>query len=1404
MALSRAGKKRVMLVVAVLACAGLAFGAYGFRKMQLARNLASWRNQGLSAYEKGDLEAAIPPLSKYVTHDTTDEETLLAFADARRQIPLDNAAHLKQAISLTQIALNLDPQSLRARTMLLDLYRAIGYSTEARDAARAVLELDPSNRTAHETMIQSFFAAGRTDDAAQAALAMAKAIPNDIDVQRASLEYLIAADTPMDELKAFVDAQKESFADTLGFAIMQLQLSALELSSATPTSKDIDEKIASIKKQLADAAQIQATDAKQVKDLMRFYDVFEPDQAESVLASYMQSDSPLAQPLTLYAAMRHFKHNDIDAAAKVIAERTDDLSKASSQALFWLAMGHGKQAQDAAATLHNRTDADSQPWAALHDAFHAIDNHEPSQAIEVLSQPQAITDDDLQRLYDYATARAKMALGESAHAVSMLKAIVASDPTWYIAKMSLARAYLSLDRPLEARQLLRELGNVISVDPALLLNTEVAIDQNHLDRPNPTSRNSFDMLSALRKEHPDDPSLMVWTARAALATGHTDDALSLTDTLLKSKLPDDTQPVVMLAHEIRSIDATRAENLLTRVLEQHATPLAVFEQAKMAYRNQGAQAGRAILDNAIAKASDDDKPMFRLMLASYLDAIDDPEAQQMMLDLSAAYPNNLTIQQQILNTRAAWNDPKAIEPVIERLRKLTGDDGTQWAIYAARRQLAMIDPASSDADAQTSGVVRSLARVLRDDPTNTQALTVAARASEMLGDWNRATEYRVRAATSNPSSAPLQIAAIEALDKAGRSEQSQQHCRMLAAIPMTDTDAILQRADILERHGLADLARRDIEKLANAGQAGAQIRLAAQLHTSGKTTQAQSMIDRVLAKVTNDPESLSQEEYERLAGYFRDSGQPEKGLAILKALPEQSKVGNRDRIIAHYLFQTINTPEQAKKLETMARTSKDGYLWAIAAQGYMRLNDFDHAASIVDQGIKVVGNADELTSLKRMIDARQKGDPLTLLASLQTALSLRPSVDAQAIATLIDQRLTGKIDDPTLINELKTRTEQPNASWEAWQGYITALQTVNEREQAKDAIMRTLEVFSTSPEVARFAAVQLDRMGFARESLIAAQSWDDRSNHQSLDAAEMVAIGMLNVNRPAYTIKVLSPWRDVLLKNWKDHSQTLLVWGIALAKTGAVDQAHELLWPMTDDPTGTAMYLGVSHSIADPAARRAWLTRISPKVVKASPPVDIYNLANAWIALGRETGNQADLRQARNIIEPRLAQAADTPPFYLLIAAASVHDALGDLDLAADFYSRAIVQAPNNADLHNNLAYVLYKKGSALDDALTHANQAVDLAQQAGYPMSRTRSYLDTQAQILMKMGKIRQAADIYRKILADDATWPVGIIGLAECLEKLGEADAARSQLGQIPPQIKLTDELSKRVSALEGSLGD
>ncbi len=190
MAMSRAGRKRLILVLVVLFLGVAGMGAYAFKQAQTQRNMARWLEEGNAAYERGDYPEALALFSNYVSRDRTNAEVLLDFADSRLRVPLDDGRHLLQARGIVQQALSVEPDSLRGRKMLMEIFVQGGFWTEARDAAERILELDPTNIDAHETRLQTLIKARRRDEIYAPAMRMADAIPDDLDVQRSVFNKL--------------------------------------------------------------------------------------------------------------------------------------------------------------------------------------------------------------------------------------------------------------------------------------------------------------------------------------------------------------------------------------------------------------------------------------------------------------------------------------------------------------------------------------------------------------------------------------------------------------------------------------------------------------------------------------------------------------------------------------------------------------------------------------------------------------------------------------------------------------------------------------------------------------------------------------------------------------------------------------------------------------------------------------------------------------------------------------------------------------------------------------------------------------------------------------------------------------------------------------------------------------
>jgi tetratricopeptide (TPR) repeat protein len=128
-----------------------------------------------------------------------------------------------------------------------------------------------------------------------------------------------------------------------------------------------------------------------------------------------------------------------------------------------------------------------------------------------------------------------------------------------------------------------------------------------------------------------------------------------------------------------------------------------------------------------------------------------------------------------------------------------------------------------------------------------------------------------------------------------------------------------------------------------------------------------------------------------------------------------------------------------------------------------------------------------------------------------------------------------------------------------------------------------------------------------------------------------------------------------------------------------------------------------------------------PRIVILKDPLTPEEHLNLGVAY--EKNGEFD-----NAIQEYKLAAKKQPLAYLYLG--NAHFQKREWDRARDCYKKAIELDPNNADAHNNLAWLYYSRGENLDDAERLAIEAINLNP------SKEHVYRDTLDKIRQKKNK--------------------------------------------------------------------
>ncbi|HZW11204.1 MAG TPA: tetratricopeptide repeat protein [Phycisphaerales bacterium] len=1393
MAKSRAQRKRIILAATVFAVVGLAAGAYGVRQAQIRRNMDRWLVEGTAAHERGDYAAALDNLNQYISRDKTNARALLDFADSRKRIPVPGNAHLEQAIRVVQTALALEPDSLEGHLMLMQLYIDAGYVTEAKDAAERVIELDSTNIQAHRTRIAALNDTGQDAALVDAAMRMADALPDDLSAQREVLAYLMAGGADVERTEAFVVDCADRFEPQLGLELMRAMVALHRLSRSEPNSEAYGAQLARAEEHLRTAATMEVRSGQEAVALVEMLDDMGgrlPGLADQTMARLMQ-DPRFAEPLATLAAERAWTSGENARAGRVLVESIPDLSKADDEAIGWLAMTPVPEAADARRILAERATPEARNWSILADAYGHLDADRPLEAAGALNTLTVTDQVNARAMAAYLRGVVDAALGETARAAARWEELLAAEGGWAVVRRRLVQAYISLERLDDAERVLSG-GKLPGLDP-LELATRLAERDPTPER----TKRAVTLAEMALKTAPDMLSVRAWSARAFAVAEDAERSRALVDGIIAEDALGNSLPILELATALEPRMPELAAALHSRLSRESDQPVVAYRLAIGEAAAGRLAEGRALLEQRVAAAAPDEQHTWKLLLARYLDDIGSPEAAPMFLGLSAAKPADLTTQQNVLNSSSVWLDPAPLEPVIGRLAQITGRQGLQWQIYQAKRDLLLIEPGAKDAEQRASGIVLSLSRVLREDPDNVAALDLCADASGLLKDHERRADFLGRAVRMRPAEPERRMELIDALTVAGRVEEAKQHARALAEVRIDSPQLAHDRARVLERFGFSELAQRDWIRLGEAGEPSAKLRLALRLLREGKAGEADALV-REVSELPTLPESVIID----LAAYCSVSGRVEEGIAVLKRLPEEGKFGNRDEVIAKYLFINDGSAETAAELERMAGETRRGAIWALAALEYQSMGRLEDTSRLLEQGLAAQPESPELLAVRRMREAEASQDKSAFLAFLRAVLIADTTPEAAAVGVLIDRHLAGRASVGELIDGLTRIKAEAPLSEQAWLGLAASQYVAGEPNAMRSTLLDALDALPANVNAARLALQLFLNASMPEDALVAARALRERLPVADFGVDLTIAQLLTQLGRAQQALPVLEPWRSRIAAAGAERPRDVVALGAALAASGNVDAADELLSQLvTTHPQGAALYTAASEHVRDPALRRAWLERGTPLALEDGELPVLLDLVNSWWDFAATTRADGDIRRVAEVAEEAIKRGGgDRIEFRM--AAATAYDALKEPASALPHYRVLVELAPDAPMWHNNLAYALLAAKQSAADALAHANRAVELEQAAGKESPALRSYLDTQAQALLANGQPDEAAAIYRSALASDNRWVVGLLGLCEALAASGQTEEARVQLSTLE-SMELSDDLSSRTNAVRQSLG-
>lgn len=1371
----------LLAVCVLVAVAALVFRQY--KDSQRRARLNDAREAGIAAFKQGNYPAALEFLKQYIRNDTvSDFDAVLAFATSRAKVETPDGRHINEAIKHFVYLRSVRPDDPAVFEPLLDLYTRAGQQAEAIDLANVVLAQSPNHPGALRAKSISLLKGARYDEALQVSTQLNAADPSDLQGHIQTYWLLHRTKTPIEKIVQRYQALLDASPGDARFEML--------LGVAVGESGDTEKALALLRS----AAARPKLDAALVAQLARMFDQQGLYDEARELLERSTAGSP-ADPATLRVLLQRLwqqgRYNDVLSRVSGFdpASPATDSSVLAYGALAMLTTGRTDDAEALLDRLSARTgDNAAQGWSA------AIRTRLDSPGVpppQLISRYQAA----MSRGGDAAILRlwigeAHFSMGETEQAVREWQQAAELMPSWAEPHLQIARAMMAANRPADAAD---AAANAVRCAPDQVAPAAaLALAQYTLLQQNP-STDGFARLTtdvaAIQKLRPGEPQTLPLYAAMLCRQNDKARAVDVIRAAFVNSSQWDAGVLSALLSVTREYGLGLEADLLdaTRVAAEKTPAIAMRHAIELDHAGRPEE-GLRMLQRGAQAASGADAMRWQVAIAQYREAIGDPDAPAAWIALGDANPTDFILQATILRAAAAQTDREFYARTIDRVKSLTGPDGTLWR-YARARFLLSHQPSEKES-AEAASLLIDLVRV---NPTVAEYRIRLAQAQENLGRTLEAAEQLRAAVEMDPRSVSVQLELARLLAEQGKHADARTYLERAAASPLIEAVQRVQLAQMLSTEGRAELAIGVLEQSASRDVQG-DILLAQMYRRTGRTTDAERIFNTLLRR--DEPKAPPADAISAAADFYAAQGDLPRARAVLAQLEAGDYAPIVKQSVVARFEERHGDRDKARQLLTAAveQAPADAGAWRRLASFEARQGNYPAAVAAADRGLQVLPGNVELSSLRLQAQAMQqvvasgKNDLSPLIEVLSQTRTR--AAEADALSALRDALATAQPTGAKLARLRQSADRFPR---------FLPLQAILARsylqsDMIDDAVNladRLLDNLPGEPEAAALATTIYRASRQWAPMKQAAGQWRKLLPGGSSDAVRpadlAIAEACSNLQQPAEVIAALQPHLVDAARAPEENATLLRLAASAMLASNQPERADDLLGPLlpTSKPARVIWLRITAEPAMPPPLANEWLARAAA-AIDPSAVDEATAYARAASVVATRYGDPQPIRNAIDVLRRHTIEPRPDPEAMFLTAA--LHMQLGQLADAERMYRSVIAARPDYAEARNDLAYVLLLRNGDLKEARS-------LAATAAAATPDNSNMHETLGRICAALDDRPAAMAAYDRALQLNGSNLDALIGKAHLLRQQGQSAEARKLMARITPMLNSAPPLAEPV---------